>query len=140
MQGKDEFRAAAKDWFEYGDDDLEMARIGLERNGPPNTIVFLLQQSVEKYLKAYLIWHTGVLTKTHNLELLIDKASAFNDRIAEFTDLGRRLTATYTLERYPREPRAIPEPEEVVEIYNKTKQLIAEISTNWNGNGGTLGG
>lgn len=127
MNGLTEFRAAAQDWFDYAEDDLRMAKIGMDRGGPPNTILFLLQQAVEKNLKGYLIWHSGSLTKTHNLEMLIDKASSLDPALVAFTDLGRRLTATYTFERYPPGPRVTPEPAEVVAIFEQAKKLIGLI-------------
>jgi HEPN domain-containing protein len=117
-----------------------MARIGMECNGPPVTVVFLLQQAVEKYLKGYIIWNSDRLTKTHNLELLIDQASAFNRSLSAYVDLGRRLTATYTLERYPPGPRLAPEPEEVLYILEQVKRLIEVIVNEFEGNRHTLGG
>jgi HEPN domain-containing protein len=62
------------DWFTQGDQDLQAAEILLTQNGPLPIVAFLLQQTVEKYLKGYLLSQAWSLRRIHDLEVLIHEA------------------------------------------------------------------
>lgn len=61
----------ANEWFEKGRHDLEGAEILLKADHFTDTICFLIQQSIEKYLKGYLVANKIKPEKTHNLARLI---------------------------------------------------------------------
>ncbi len=116
-----------KEWFERARRDFESAKILYLSGGYPEEVVFLIHQSIEKYLKGYLIFHGWKLKKTHDIELLLSEATKHNQSFAEFLDFGRDLTFLYYEERYP--PGAVPEisKEEVEEIMNQAEKIIELI-------------
>lgn len=83
---------AKKDWvrihhmLEY--DDVEAAGL-------------FLQQSLEKYLKAFLLQHGWKLRKIHELDALLDDAARNNPELENFRDLCERVSGYYFAERYP---------------------------------------
>lgn len=62
---------------------------------------FFLQQSLEKYLKAFLLRHGWKLRKMHELDALLDDAVAYNPGLNRFYDLCERVSGYYFAERYP---------------------------------------
>lgn len=84
--------AARRDWHRITtmikDDDAEGA-------------AFFLQQSLEKYLKAFLLERGWKLRKIHELDTLLDYAIEFDSTLEKFIDLCERVTGYYFTERYP---------------------------------------
>jgi len=62
---------------------------------------FFLQQSLEKYLKAFLLKHNWKLRKIHELDALLDEASKFQQDLETYRDLCERVSGYYMAERYP---------------------------------------
>lgn len=62
---------------------------------------FFLQQSLEKYLKAFLIQQGWQLRKIHDLEALLDEAIKFLPALVQYYDLCERVSGYYFAERYP---------------------------------------
>jgi len=85
-------RVARKDWRRaernLKDRDIEAAG-------------FFLQQSLEKYLKAFLLEHDWKLRKIHELDALLDEASKHERELERFRDLCERVSGYYLAERYP---------------------------------------
>lgn len=88
----DWLRIARKDWERIGRNlrahDLEAAAL-------------FLQQSLEKYLKAFLLSHRWKLRRIHELDALLDEAVKHNPDLAGFRDLCERVSGYYFAERYP---------------------------------------
>lgn len=89
---EDWIKIAKKDWDRVErmleDDDLEGAG-------------FFLQQSLEKYLKAFLVTKGWKLKKIHNLYTLLDEAIKYNSNLEVFRLLCERVSGYYFTERYP---------------------------------------
>ncbi|HUT04931.1 MAG TPA: HEPN domain-containing protein [bacterium] len=49
------FRRQAEEWFERGRHDIETAQLIYEQYGYTDSIVYHIQQAIEKYLKGYLV-------------------------------------------------------------------------------------
>ena len=85
-------RVARKDWRRaernLKDRDVEAAG-------------FFLQQSLEKYLKAFLLKHNWKLRKIHELDALLDEAAKYQQELEKFRDLCERVSGYYLAERYP---------------------------------------
>ncbi len=83
---------ARRDWGRIGrnlrDRDVEAA-------------AFFLQQSLEKYLKAFLLMRKWKLRKIHDLDALLDEAARHHVGLERFRDLCERLSGYYFAERYP---------------------------------------
>ena len=62
---------------------------------------FFLQQSLEKYLKAFILKHGWSLRKIHELDTLLDDAAKCNPDLENFRDLFERVTGYYFVDRYP---------------------------------------
>lgn len=85
-----------------------------------NVVCYLAQQSCEKFLKAFLLFRSEPFSKTHNLELLIEKCKRVD---AEFPDLDTgRLTSYNISMRYPDEFR-IPSIDEAKESYETSRSV-----------------
>jgi len=83
-----------REWFQIADDDFYSAQILNEQVRKPNEIIcYHCAQSVEKYLKGYLVYKNEIPEKTHNLTYLgrvcIDKDNNFANVKFEFDFLNR---------------------------------------------------
>jgi len=58
------------DWFSKARQDLRTVEILLRERGDAEVIGFHLQQTVEKYLKGYLLAQGWKLERIHDLEVL----------------------------------------------------------------------
>jgi HEPN domain-containing protein len=111
----------ARGWMLKADSDLRSARACLAA-GSPDTACFHCQQTAEKSLKAFLIFHSINFPFTHDLGRLIalcgQKGAGFHALLADATSLN-----PYAVEmRYDDE--FWPSPEEVAEQLTR-----AEAST-----------
>ena len=91
----------AVEWFQYADTDLAAAEYLQNMHPQPlNIICYHCHQSVEKYLKGYLIFN-GVEQplKTHDLTLLYEMCHEYNE---QFSKIKR---ACFALNRYSVQPR-----------------------------------
>lgn len=63
-------------WVDKAEQDLRTAETMASKDvgAAPDTICFLSQQAVEKYLKAFLVHHRVAFPKTHALDALLDLA------------------------------------------------------------------
>jgi len=114
-------------WIKKANKDLLSAERELSFEDPvTETVCFHSQQAVEKYLKAFLVYHQIHFTKTHRimdlLELCATVDSSFKDELEDADNL-----TDYAVEvRYPDvwvEP-GIEETEEALEIANKVKEFV----------------
>ena len=93
------------EWFRFADSDLSSAEYlqGMFPK-PIEIICYHCQQSVEKFLKGYLIFN-GIdePPKTHNLVELCESAAKFENSFQEIAQICGILTRYGVLSRYPRE-------------------------------------
>ena len=72
MSNTNDFR----EWIEKAEENCSMAQSALRRRKPlPNSSCFHAQQCAEKYLKAMLVAHQRMFSKTHDLVLLNDQCA-----------------------------------------------------------------
>ncbi|MCL5986044.1 MAG: HEPN domain-containing protein [Actinobacteria bacterium] len=85
-------RIARKDWIRIYNmmekDDAEGAG-------------FFLQQSLERYLKAFLLQHSWKLRKIHELDALLDEAIEYDSSLDIYRDLCEHVSGYYIADRYP---------------------------------------
>lgn len=113
-------------WFAKADEDLYATEI-LFRNDPNfvlNVIGFHCQQSVEKYLKAFLIFKEHDFDYKHNLYYLLNLCSDFDIEFKEF-EVGN-LSRFAVDQRYPDEAYepTIEEALGYLEIAKAIKKLV----------------
>ncbi|MBN1140720.1 MAG: HEPN domain-containing protein [Deltaproteobacteria bacterium] len=121
--------AKVRQWMQYGDDDLLLAKHGLNlaSSAPYRLIAYHAQQCGEKYLKAFLVLHTIDFPFTHNLSRLIELAqqiTLFPDALWE----AEILTPYAITARYPGEdePVTAKEANQAINIAEQTRQLILQ--------------
>ena len=116
-----------KEWVRKAEHDLGMAELALE-NKPDYTdsICFHCQQTVEKYLKAYLVFLDVRFEKKHSLSYLLDLINEKEEVSDEFYEMVEKLEGYAIETRYPDdwfEP-TLEEAKEAHEIAKKVKEFV----------------
>lgn len=116
-----------KEWINKAEHDLQMAELAL-KNKPELTdsICFHCQQTVEKYLKSYLVYLDIVFEKVHNLQYLLDLINEKKKVPDEIYEMIEKLE-DYAIEiRYPDDWHnlSLDETKEAYEIAKKIKKLV----------------
>jgi hypothetical protein len=88
-------------WFMFGEERLRAADALFPSFEATPPVVELLQKSVERYLKGYLIARGWPLQKIQNLAILLDYAVRFDPRFDAFSDLCEELTSRFWNQHYP---------------------------------------
>jgi HEPN domain-containing protein len=97
-----------KAWMEKAWRDLEMAHRAVAGNPPfYDMAVYHCQQSAEKAVKAFLVYHGKTYEKTHDIEVLVDLACDTNPKFSELVDAADALTPYATRFRYPNSTFAV---------------------------------
>ncbi len=104
-----------KEWFDVAEKDFKGASILYQYDGDYGLVLFHLQQAIEKYLKGYLIYKTGMLQEGHSLIKLCKKSSIHNTEFRRFIKDCAFLNGYYIETRYPAEDPLIAEEEDVKE-------------------------
>ena len=88
------------DWFKIAEKDWHRMKVLLEDEDAKGAGYFL-QQSLEKYLKGFLLQRGWKLKKIHVLYTLLDEAVKYKPELEAFRDLCERVSRYYFTERYP---------------------------------------
>jgi HEPN domain-containing protein len=98
---KDLLRKVAE-WVSYADYDIRLAEYTLTMTGdcPYHLVAYHAQQCVEKYLKAYLVYHCIDFPYTHDISELLAICAEKTDLTEKFED-AEVLTIYATKIRYP---------------------------------------
>jgi HEPN domain-containing protein len=88
-------------WFLLGAERLRAADVLFAHESSTYTGVEILQESVERYLKGFLIANGWTLQKIHDLTVLNDQAKVFSDRFELFDELCESLTEQFWAQHYP---------------------------------------
>ena len=121
--------AIVQEWWERAEHDMLTARIAVRGNAPTDTVLMLLQQGAEKYLKGYLLGKGWRLKKTHDLRLLLDEAIEYDRSFEAFKELGRILTGHYVEYRYPAGALLMYDVDETAGLLQQTEELIEKVKT-----------
>ena len=121
------FRRQAEEWFERGQHDIETAQLIYEQDGYTDSIVYHIQQAIEKYLKGYLVLHGRKPPKTHELDALLNHIATFDDGFGDFLELCEKASRYYIDGRYPPGPPAEYEHEEIKADLDKALKLISQV-------------
>ena len=120
-----------EDWITFADKDLQAAEVIIKEDFPlTNIVVFLCQQTIEKYLKAFLVENDIPIIKTHDLVQL-------NGMTLKIKDLGidkkklLLINVIYVESRYPSELGLMPDgmpankqAKEFIEFAKEIKTII----------------
>lgn len=90
-----------KEWFSKADKDLEEAKFLFENKRPFENVAYFIHQSIEKYLKGFLISNGWELEKIHDLVRLIKESCGFDNSFEQFISAMEKITDFYIESRYP---------------------------------------
>ncbi len=88
------------DWLRIAEKDLARIEMLLDSHDPA-LAGFCLEQAVEKFLKAFLLSKGWKLRRIHNLDALLDDATAYDPSLDAFRSVCQKITVYYSIERYP---------------------------------------
>ncbi len=91
----------AREWLRAASTDIKMFSLALGDPDLAEPAAFHLQQTVEKYLKAYLISKGWRLQRTHNLGTLLDEAIKYDSGFGQFAGICEKVGGWYFQVRYP---------------------------------------
>ena len=91
------------------------------------SVIFHLQQAVEKYLKGFLLSRGWTLQRIHDLVRLLGDVIAHEPAFARFDTLCDELTSYYFQSRYPLTPFFQITEQELQQLFVKVEELVAEI-------------
>lgn len=102
MDREEAIRYLVDRWINIAERDLLTARQGLEASEViTETVCYHLQQTVEKFLKSYLVKHQIEFSKTHSIMLLLNLCATVDAAFASELSDADTLT-DYAVEiRYP---------------------------------------
>jgi HEPN domain-containing protein len=124
----DPLKQQAKEWFERGDHDVETARLLYNERGHTDAIAYHVQQTIEKYLKGFLVLHGQKPPWIHELDALLETVARFQpDLYPKFIELCERATRYYLQDRYPPGPPADYTYEEMKADLDLTGELVELI-------------
>lgn len=115
------------EWREKADEDFKSAKILLNNDGVPATICFLSQQTVEKLLKGFLVFHEVGFPKIHQLDELLERCAKIDADFREFIEEVVILNDYYIESRYPdnmKEDITFEEAKEAFEIAERMRNFI----------------
>ncbi len=90
-----------QEWFAIAERDLKRAKL-LANESDWEGAGFNLQQSVEKFLKGYLISNGWELHRTHDLVMLVNYAIEYDDSFSKFKDACQKKSTYYMWKCYPK--------------------------------------
>lgn len=117
-----------KKWIVKAGNDLRVAEHEIEGVEPvTDAICFHAQQSVEKYLKAFLVYHNKPFRKTHNIAELIELCAEIDGDFQKLEEIKAHELTVYATElRYPEffHLPSMDEARECFEIAKKVRKFI----------------
>lgn len=90
-----------QDWYFLANERIESADALTGARGICLSAVELLQESVERYLKGYLISFHWKLEKIHDLNRLLDLCIQHDPQFRQFIPLVQSLTEQFWAQHYP---------------------------------------
>lgn len=119
---------STKNWIRKAENDFKIGKDEIITEEPAtDAICFPMQQCVEKYLKAFLIFNGKEIRKTHDIAELIEKCCEIDPSFEDLYNINADELTSYAVEiRYPEEfyfP-SLQEAEKAIEIAEKVKFFI----------------
>lgn len=119
---------SVREWIIKAESDLKIGEDELVTENPAtDAICFHMQQCVEKYLKAFLIYHGKEIQKTHILEELVKECIEIERDFQKLFDIKVQTLTDFAVEtRYPGDILfpSVDETKEAVEIAVKVKEFV----------------
>lgn len=116
-----------REWFDMAKKDMKSAEILYEHDADNGIVCFHCQQSIEKYLKGFLINFTGELQEGHNLVKLCKKSITYNHSLYKLIKDMAFVNTYYIETRYPAEDPLLVNKEDAEECIRIAKEVIKKI-------------
>lgn len=114
-------------WLQIAGEDLKSAEVLLQASPPLlKQALFSCQQTVEKSLKAFLVYNDRPFGKIHDLHALARLCTAIDPSLADFVLPARQLTRYAVEFRYPGELEQ-PTIEEALKWLAVARTVLAEV-------------
>ena len=119
-----------KQWIQKAENDFKTGNDEFLTDDPATDMVcFHMQQCVEKYLKAYLVFYSKEFRKTHNIAELFDLCKDIDSEFEKLYEINAHELTIYVVEiRYP-DDFYMPtrdETKECIQIATDVKKFITE--------------
>ncbi|MGQ0668902.1 MAG: HEPN domain-containing protein [Actinomycetota bacterium] len=119
--------ADTRAWLRRAEEDLQAADALLDPgHSLTGLALFHAQQSAEKALKAFLVWHDRPFRKTHDLAELGQQCIEVDPSLEEVCRRAESMTVYAWIFRYPGESE-VPAREEVEESLDLASALVQGI-------------
>lgn len=119
-----------RDWILKAENDLKIGKDEILTDNPAtDAVCFHMQQVVEKYLKAFLVFNNREIRKTHDIAELIEVCKEIDSDFDYLYEIKADKLTMYAVEfRYPGSVLfpSLEETKEAVEIAEKVKMFILE--------------
>ena len=125
MSNEDQPRTPG-DWFNQASRDWQQVDERLEE-GECADAAFLLQQSVENYLKGYLVSKDWEPKHIHDVGDLLEEVIRHNSNYSFFRDLCKEISEYYFFEWNP-SPSKVPSKERLKEVLQQAGGLVGKMS------------
>jgi HEPN domain-containing protein len=120
-------RELVQSWLLKASDDLAVAQVLTQgENAFLEAAVYHCQQAAEKAVKAFLVFNDQDPQRTHDVDLLLDRAMLLEPNFAGSRTAGKRLSPYATLYRYP---SRLPSPnlERVEEALHDAEAILSQV-------------
>lgn len=121
-----DYKAGAKEWFAKADIDEKSMRILQGSDGPKETVCFLAEQWVEKYLKGFLTLHQKKFRFVHDLPYLIGICAEIDPEFEKFRESSNELSDLYLALRYPID---LPSSYDTGAIVSKSEAIVKHVKS-----------
>jgi HEPN domain-containing protein len=110
------------DWFAFAEERMKGVDVLAKSEGITAFGIEGLQESVERYLKGFLVGKGWALIRTHDLERLVKEASRYEKEFSRFLPFAIELTEDFFAQHYPGSDMT-----DVGKNYEKLRQNADEI-------------
>jgi len=110
-----------KNWLVKAKNDLSAAKLLEQKHD--DIAIYHCQQSAEKSIKGFLVFHDIAFPKTHDIRLLVQLAILVESRFEDYQDIADILTPYAILFRYPNDLME-PLPEELRVAIESSEKLF----------------
>ena len=118
------------DWINKAITDLKCAKILLEHDGGNEVVAFHCQQSIEKSLKALILYLYATLESGHSLLYLCKKVIEKDKQFSKYIDSCIFVNQYYIETRYPNENSIIVTDEEAQKCINIAEEILNAVLSN----------
>jgi len=115
-------------WCLKADNDLKTGKDELlTENSATDMVCFHMQQCVEKYLKAFLVYNGKEISKTHNLALILRQCIELDSSFEKLASIDAALLTVYAVDLRYLDDFYMPsqtESQKAVSIAEEVRQFV----------------